>query len=198
MSKVCAVYLRVSTVGLKGEREQSTDMQKADIEAYLKSKGITEFQIYEDRGISGTKKDRPALKKLMLDCRAGKVSSVVCWKLDRLFRSLSDLMQTVMEFKDRGIEFVALKDGIDLSTATGVLMFQIIGAFAQFEAAVIKERVVAGIANARSKGVQLGRPFKKGHSVVKKLKNEGKSVSEIATHTGLSRTTVYRSLKSEL
>ena len=194
MSKVCAVYLRVSTTGLKGEREQSTDMQKADIEAYLKSKGITEFQIYEDRGISGTKKDRPALKKLMLDCRAGKVSSVVCWKLDRLFRSLSDLMQTVMEFKDRGIEFVALKDGIDLSTATGILMFQIIGAFAQFEAAVIKERVVAGIANARSKGIKLGRPEKNGHNVVQKLRNEGKTVREIASHTGLSVKTVYRSL----
>ncbi len=196
--KQVAVYLRVSTEGSKDGRIQSTEMQKLEIESYLKAKGIIDFQIYEDKGISGTKRDRPSLNKLLTDCKNGKVSKVIVYKLDRLARSLSDLLQMVTLFQDSEVEFISVKDSIDMSTATGRLLFQILGSFAEFEAAVIKERVQSGIANAKSKGIQLGRPFKKGHSVVKKLKNEGKSVSEIATHTGLSRTTVYRSLKSEL
>ena len=195
--KHIAVYLRVSTEGVKGTHTQSTDMQRLDIENHLKSKGITEFKVYEDKGFSGTKKDRPALRKLMLDCHYGKVSMVVCWKMDRLFRSLKNLMDTLAVFQTLEIEFVALKDGIDLSTATGRLMMQIVGAFAEFEAAVIKERVISGLANAKSKGVRLGRPFKAGHSVVTKLKEEGKTVKEIAEHTGLSRKTVYRALKDQ-
>lgn len=196
MSKHVAVYLRVSTEGNKNGREQSTDMQRLEIESYLKSKDVTNFVVYEDKGISGTKKDRPALKRLMRDCKAGNVSMVVCYKLDRLFRSLRDLMDTIGTFQTLQIEFVAIKDGIDLSTATGRLMTHIIGAFAEFEAAVIKERVISGLANAKSKGVKLGRPHKKGHSVVQKLKDEGKTVAEIAEFVGLSRQTIYRTLKN--
>lgn len=190
MTKHVAVYLRVST----NDKGQSTEMQKLDVETYLRSKDINSFEIYEDKGFSGTKKDRPALNKLIKDCRQGKVSMVVCWKMDRLFRSLKNLMDTLGEFQASNIEFVALKDGIDLSTATGRLMMQIIGAFAEFEASVTKERVVSGLANARSKGIKLGRPFKKGHSVVGKLRREGRTVKEIAEHTGLSKKTVYRTL----
>lgn len=193
MEKV-AIYLRVSTEGVKNNREQSTDMQKLEIETYLKAKGITEFQIYEDVGISGTKKDRPALKKLISDCRQGKVSMVVCYKLDRVARSLSNLLELFALFQELKIDFVSVKDSIDMSTATGRLLFQILGAFSEFEAAVIKERVLSGLANARSKGVKLGRPFKKGHSVVNFLRNQGKTVKEIAEHTGLSRQSVYRTL----
>jgi len=192
--KHVAVYLRVSTENVKNGHVQDTAMQRLDIENYLKTKGVTEFEIYEDKGFSGTKKDRPALKKLMADCRQGKVKMVICWKMDRLFRSLKNLMDTLAEFQTFGIEFVALKDGIDLSSATGRLMMQILGAFSEFEAAVIKERVLSGLANARSKGVKLGRPFKKGHSVVEQLRSEGRTVKEIAEHTGLSKQTVYRSL----
>jgi DNA invertase Pin-like site-specific DNA recombinase len=192
--KQVAIYLRVSTENTKNGHTQDTAMQRLDIENYLKTKDITGFQIYEDKGFSVTKKDRPALKKLMQDCRNGKISTVVCWKMDRLFRSLKNLMDTLAEFQTLQIEFVALKDGIDLSTATGRLMMQIIGAFAEFEAAVIKERVVSGLANARSKGIRLGRPLKPGHSVVGKLKGEGKSVKEIAEFTGLSKKTVYNIL----
>ncbi len=193
MKKV-AIYLRVSTEGVKNNREQSTDMQKLEIETYLKAKGVTEFQVYEDVGISGTKKDRPALKKLIGDCRQGKVSMVVCYKLDRVARSLSNLLELFALFEEFKIDFVSVKDSIDMSTATGRLLFQILGAFAEFEAAVIKERVLSGLANARSKGVKLGRAFKKGHSVVKSLRSEGKSVKEIAEHTGLSSRSVYRTL----
>lgn len=195
--KKIAVYLRVSTEGSKDGKIQSTGMQKLEIKSYLQSKGFSEFEIYEDKGISGTKRDRPALNKLLSDCKNGKVSKVIVYKLDRLARSLSDLLQIITLFQNSEVEFISVKDAIDMSTATGRLLFQILGSFAEFEAAVIKERVLSGIANARSKGVKLGPPFKKGHSVVKKMKREGHSVRQISEHTGLSTTTVYQSLKKK-
>lgn len=195
--KTVAIYLRISTEGAKGgSKGQDTGMQKLEIESYLKAKGVDKFLIYEDKGISGTRKSRPALNRMMSDCRAGKVSQVVCWKMDRLFRSLKNLLDTLSEFQALGIEFVALKDGIDLTSATGRLMMQILGAFSEFEAAVIKERVLSGLANARAKGVKLGRPMKTGHSVVRSLKEEGKTVKEIAEITELSEKTIYRAMSN--
>ena len=192
-----AIYLRVSTEGLKDGKEQSTDSQRLDIENYLKAKGISNFVIYEDKGISGKKRDRPELNKMIKDCKNCKISMVVVYKLDRLARSLSHLLEIITLFQELGVEFVSVKDSIDMSTATGRLLFHVLASFAEFEAATIRERVMSGLANARSKGVKLGRPFKNGHSVVGKLKNEGKSVVEIAAQTGLSRQSVYRTLNKE-
>jgi DNA invertase Pin-like site-specific DNA recombinase len=81
-----------------------------------------------------------------------------------------------------------------MSTASGRLLFMVLGAVAEFEAATIRERVMSGLAAAKSKGIKLGRPFKKGHSVVAKMRGEGASVAEIEEHTGLSRKTIYRTL----
>jgi DNA invertase Pin-like site-specific DNA recombinase len=192
--KTVGIYVRVSTEGSKNGKEQSTESQRIDIEAYLKSKGVENFEIYEDLGISGKKKDRPALNRLLKDCKGNKISMVVTYRLDRLFRSLRDLLETVALFQELGIDFVSVKDSIDMTCASGRLLFQILGAFGEFEAATIRERVISGIAAARARGVKLGRPFKTGHSVVAKLKSEGKTVKEIAEITNLSKQTVYRSL----
>jgi DNA invertase Pin-like site-specific DNA recombinase len=195
--KHIAVYLRVSTEGEKNGREQDTAMQLLDIQKYLELKGLTNYKVYEDKGHRGGTKDRPALKEMMKDCRSGKVSIVICWKLDRLFRSMKFMLDHVTEFQELGIEFVSVKDNIDLGSASGRLLFQILSAFSEFEAATIRERVNAGLMNAKAKGVKLGRPVKPGHSVVEKLKGEGKSVIEIAGITGLSRQSVYRTLNKE-
>lgn len=192
--KNIGVYLRVSTDGLKDGREQTTESQRLDIEAYLKSKGISQFQVYEDKGISGKKRDRPELNRMLRDCKAGKLSMVVIYRLDRLARSLSHLLELVTLFQELKIDFVSVKESLDMTCASGRLLFQILGAFGEFEASTIRERVMSGIANARSKGIRLGRPEKSGHNVVQKLRNEGKTVREIASHTGLSVKTVYRSL----
>lgn len=194
MKKTVAVYLRVSTDNNKNGHVQSTDMQRLEIKQYLQAKGIEDYWIYEDIGYSGTKKNRPHLKRMMEDCKKGMVSTVICYKLDRLFRSLKDLMDTMFQFNEYGVEFVSVKDSIDMSTPTGRLLFQILGSFAEFEAAVIKERITSGLMNAKSKGVKLGRKKKDGHSVVQELKNQGKSVKEISLHTGLSETSVYNTL----
>lgn len=186
-----AVYLRVST----NDKGQDTAMQLREIEAFLKAKNLTEFKIYEDKGFSGTKANRPALNQLMKDCRVGKISEVICWKLDRLFRSLKHLMNTLAEFETHSVKFVALKDGIDLSTASGRLMMQMIGAFAEFEASVIKERVIAGIENAKAKGICLGRPMARGAHVMAKLRSEGLSIRAIAQQMELPKSTIHNGLK---
>lgn len=170
-------------------------MQRRDIELHLAGLGITDFKVYEDRGYSGTKASRPDLNRLLADCRAGKVSHVVCWKLDRLFRSLQHLVNTLSELNALGVQFTALKDGIDLSTASGRLMMQMVGAFAEFEAAVIKERVKAGLENAKAKGTRLGRPNAKGSAIVPKLRKEGMSVKEISLKLEMPVRTVYNNLK---
>lgn len=189
-----AIYLRVSTIGVKGNHIQSTDSQRLEIENYLKSKGVTDYQVYEDLGISGKKRDRPELNRMIKNCQDGKISQVVIYKLDRLARSLKDLMEITTMFKELKIAFVSVKDSLDMSTATGMLMFNILGSFAEFEAATIRERVLSGLASARSKGVKLGRKKKEAHSVVCELKNSGMTVIEIANHTGLSRKSVYDTL----
>ena len=192
---IVAVYLRVSTTGKKKEKCQDTAMQLRDIEAYLAAMGITEFKVYEDKGYSGTKASRPSLDRLLEDCQKGGVSHVVCWKLDRLFRSLQNLVNTLSEFDTLGVKFIAIKDGIDLSTASGRLMMQVVGAFAEFEAAVIKERVNAGIRNARAKGVKLGRPYAKAAGIVTELRNQGLSVKEISLKLDMPVRTVYNNLR---
>ena len=116
------------------------------------------------------------------------------YKLDRLARSLKDLLEIVATFKELNVDFVSVKDSLDMSTATGMLMFNILGSFAEFEAATIRERVLSGLANARSKGVKLGRKKKEAHSVVCELRANGMTVIEIANHTGLSRKSVYTTL----
>jgi len=196
-NKKVAVYLRVSTEGEKNGREQTTESQRIDIESYLNIKGISNFEVYEDLGISGRKRERPQLNKMLSDCKKGKISMVIVYKLDRLARSLDNLLEIVTLLQEQNVEFISIKDSIDMSTATGRLLFQVLGAFAEFEASVCRERVNSGLANARAKGVTLGRPKKNGHAVVNKLKAEGNSVIEIASLTGLSRQSVYRTLNRE-
>src|SRR5258708_1137164 len=125
--KRVAVYLRVST------QDQSTALQQQEIESYLIARGWTQTSYYEDK-LTGTHGNRPQLKNLMSDVRQRQVDLVICWKLDRLFRSLKDLISTLQEFSELGVEFISLKDNIDLTTSAGRLMLHILGAFGEFEA----------------------------------------------------------------
>lgn len=146
------VYVRVSTIS------QSTDLQLNEIKQYLSSKGVTEYSIYNDSGISGTTNKRPALQSLLKDVKDKKIGCVVVWKLDRLFRSLKDLINTLQDWEANGISFISVKDNIDLSTPIGRLIVHLLGSFSEFEAALIRERVKAGMQNAKREGKVLGRP----------------------------------------
>src|SRR5205823_7352676 len=104
------------------------------------------------------KPKRPALDELMTDCRKRKIDVVLVWKFDRFARSLKQLILALEEFKDLGIDFVSYTEHIDTTTPSGELFFQIFGAFAQFERALVSERVKSGLAHARDQGKRLGRP----------------------------------------
>jgi DNA invertase Pin-like site-specific DNA recombinase len=129
----------------------------------------------------------------MADAKRRKFDVVLVWKLDRFGRSLRHLVNALAEFESLGIAFVSLSDNLDLSTASGRLMFQIIGAMAEFERALIQERVKAGIRNARAKGRRIGRPCKTVDvATVARLRNQGASWRAISTQLGVGVATLHR------
>lgn len=188
MEKRVGIYLRVSTSG------QNTEIQLKEVTEYLQARGINNWEVYEDIQ-SGTTDARPALRRILKDAKSRKINVLVCWKLDRLFRSLKDLLTTIQELNDHRVDFISVRDQIDLTTASGRLMIQLVGAFAEFEAALIRERVRAGLRNARSKGVQLGRPQKVNSNEILLLRRKGLSLSSIGNQIGASKSTVSKTLK---
>lgn len=182
-----AAYVRVST------QDQSTEIQKNDLTQFCESRGWKIFRLYEDKA-TGTNANRPMLKNLLSDARKRKFDLVLVWKLDRFFRSLKDMVTTLQELDDLGIEFVSLKDNIDLTTASGRLMMHMVSAFAEFEAALIRERVRAGIAAAKSKGKRIGKPRIHDYKKIRDLRLEGLSFSAIQKKLQISKGAVCRAL----
>lgn len=145
--------------------------------------------------VSGSKDSRPALNQLMGDAGQRKIDVVLVWKLDRFARSLKHLVNALAEFDAIGVAFVSLHDNLDLTTPAGRLMFQIIGAMAEFERALIQERVKAGLRNARAKGKRLGRPrVTVSVSRIVFLRAQGRSWAQIEAETGVSKGTAQRAL----
>jgi putative DNA-invertase from lambdoid prophage Rac len=185
-----ALYSRVSTIG-KG---QDTEVQARELRDYAARRGWEIVQEYADT-ISGSKENRPALDQLMLDAKRRKLDAILCWKLDRIGRSLKHLVNILAELEAVGVALVSLSDSLDLSTPQGRLMFQIIAAMAEFERSLIQERVRAGLRNARAKGKRLGRPRVPVDSAkVHALRLAGRSWSQISKTTGLSKGTAQRAL----
>lgn len=186
----CAIYARVST----SDKGQSTEMQVRELTEFAKLKGFPIFRVYEDKGFSGSSSNRPMLKELMQDVRDGKVTHVLCWRLDRWFRSLKEVVNTLNEFAERKIVFVSLKDGIDLSSSTGRLMANLLACFAQFEVEVIRERVRSGLENARRHGRVGGRRQQIDREKVLGLRSQGKSLQDIADQLGVTKSAVSKTL----
>lgn len=183
-----AIYVRVST------QDQSLDLQRTELTRFAKARGWKITKVYEDKA-TGTNGNRPRLKELMAAAGAREFDVLLIWKLDRLFRSIKGLVTTIQDFQALGIAFVSLKDQIDLSTPSGRLMLHILGAFGEFEASLIKERVVAGLREAKRKGVQLGRPTEINAAKVLALKAKGKSYQQIADELGCSKAGICKVLK---
>lgn len=148
-----ALYARVST--LNG---QNPEMQLAELREYSTRRGWTVTGEYVDEGESGAKESRPALNRLMADAHRRRFAALLVWKIDRFGRSLRHLVNALADLDALGVSFVSLRDNLDLSTPSGRLMFQVVGAMAEFERALTQERVKAGLRLARSKGKKLGRP----------------------------------------
>ncbi|WP_429911196.1 recombinase family protein [Glycocaulis sp.] len=176
-------YARVST------RDQETHLQ---IDA-LQEHGCE--RIFEEKA-SGAQRDRPELKAAIDYLRAGDV--LVVWKLDRLARSLRQLIETVEGLEDKGIGFVSLTEGIDTTSPGGKLVFHVFGALAEFEREMIRERTKAGLQAAKSRGRRLGRPAALTPDQIemaRALKQAGNhSMPQIARQLGVSRATLYRVL----
>src|SRR5437879_6560400 len=189
MSPRVAIYARVSTTN----HGQDVNLQTRDLEQFAQARGWLLVDSYLDIGISGAKDKRPELNRLMADAKRRKVDVVLVWKLDRFGRSLRHLVNALAEFESLGIAFVSLSDNLDLSTASGRLMFNIIGAMAEFERELIRERVKAGIRNARAKGRQIGRPRMAVDAArIAALRKSGSSWRTIERELGISVRTARR------
>ena len=183
-----ALYARVSTTG----HGQDVGLQLDELRQVAQQRGWEVVGEFIDEGVSGGQQSRPALDQ-MLDCaRRGRFGLIVVWKLDRLGRSLQHLLALLDEIQRLGVGFISLRDaGMDTTTPSGRLMFQLMGAFAEFERAMIKERVIAGVRRAQANGTHCGRPrveFDLRPTLA--LMEKGHGLKRISTMLGISRTTL--------
>ncbi len=185
-----ALYARVSTLN-----SQDPEMQLRELREYASRRGWPVAKEYIDQGVSGSKESRPALNDLMADAHRRKFDAVLVWKIDRFGRSLKHLVNSLAELGALGVAFVSFGDNLDLSTPSGRLMFQIIGAMAEFERALIQERVRAGLRNAQAKGKRLGRPRVAVDALkIASLRAQGRSWAEIVAALGIGKGTAQRAV----
>jgi DNA invertase Pin-like site-specific DNA recombinase len=181
-----ALYARVST--LNG---QNPEMQLSELREYAARRGWTITEEFVDQGVSGCKESRPALNRLMADARRRRFEIIACWKIDRFGRSLKQLVNALADLESYGVAFVSLRDNLDLSSPSGRLMFQIIGAMSEFEKALVQERVACGLRNAVRNGKTLGRPKRiVDRDRILAMKAEGMSLRDIADKLGVGYGTV--------
>lgn len=183
------IYARVST------KEQSCEMQLRDLRAYCVARGFSDVSEYIDVGQSGAKDSRPELNRLMDDMRKRKLDAVVVWRFDRFARSTKHLLTALEEFRAAGIQFISYQENMDTGSPLGQALFTIVAAVAQLERDLIRERVHAGIRNARAAGKQLGRPTRiVDREEIVRLRDNGASVREIAAKVGVGYGTVRKRL----
>jgi DNA invertase Pin-like site-specific DNA recombinase len=195
--KLVAIYARVSS------RTQDTASQEPELKRWAEAhQGPVKW--YRDK-FTGTTMERPAFGRLLADVHAGKVASIVVWRLDRLGRTARGLTALFEDLVARKVNLVSLKDGLDLKTAAGRLMANVLASVAAYETEVRSERVVAGQQAARAAGRTWGgsppgRRLKvtpEQEASIRRQKEEGVKVAAIARGTGLSRPTVYSVLRTE-
>jgi DNA invertase Pin-like site-specific DNA recombinase len=194
-SKRVALYARVSTLN----HGQDPEVQLHELRAYCERRGFEIVGEFVDKGVSGSREQRPALDKLMAVCRKRLVGAVVVYRYDRFARSLRQLVNALEEFNSLGIDFVSLHEGVDTSSPNGRLFFGIFASIAQFERELIRDRVRSGLAAAKAKGKHVGRPrVAVDVRRIESLRRQGRSWSEITRETGISKGTAQRAQASSL
>jgi DNA invertase Pin-like site-specific DNA recombinase len=185
-----AIYARVSTDG------QDPELQLTALRAHAANRGWTIAGEFIDQGYSGAKEKRPALDRLMTAAWSGNVQAVLVWRFDRFARSVKHLIKALEQFRSLNVNFISFQEQFDTSTPIGQAMFTIIGAMAQLERDIIRERVLAGIAVAKARGTRLGRPSVGVNAQeLTSLKSSGLSLHEMARQLRCSRSTVRRRLR---
>ena len=194
MNSKTAIYVRVST----NNGSQTTDSQLGEIKKYCDMRGWNETEVFEDH-VSGGKASRPALDRMVKQMRAGALARCVCWKLDRLGRSLTHLALVIDEMTRLHVPLICTSQGIDTCTESpcGKLQLGVLMAVAEFERSIIKDRVLSGLAAARNRGVRLGRPstLNKRRDEVLELKAKGMGVRSIARELKMPVASVFKLLK---
>lgn len=189
-AKRVALYLRVSTA------DQTVENQRRELEAVAERHGWTVVEVYCDAGISGTKgrDKRPGYNRLCDAIARREFDQVAAWSVDRLGRSLQDLVAFLGELHAKGVDLYLHQQGIDTATPAGKAMFQMLGVFAEFERAIIVERVKAGLARARSQGKRLGRPTLAAdkEAAVRRLLADGTGIVKTARLAGVGVSAVQR------
>ena len=191
--KRVAIYLRVST------GEQTTENQRRELEAVAERSGWQITQVYEDAGISGAKgrDKRPAFDDLCRAATRREFDLVAAWSVDRLGRSLQDLVGFLGEIHAVGVDLYLHKQGVDTTTPAGKAMFQMLGIFSEFERAMIQERVKAGLARAKAQGKKLGRPRISAakEEEIRSLRKDGLGIGKISAIAEVGVGTVKRVLE---
>ncbi len=165
MKKLTCLYVRVST-------DQQTGGMESQIRAlkdWCARNAITEYELFTDEGISGAKESRPSLNRMMQMVDDDLVDQVVVFSFSRFARSTSHLLKALQKFKDKKVRFQSVTEVVDTSSPMGMALLTILGALAQLERELICERVRAGLANARAKGVHIGRVKKRDSDLIRKL-----------------------------
>jgi DNA invertase Pin-like site-specific DNA recombinase len=190
--KRIAIYARVST------DRQSTESQLNTLREYIEKREWNLFKEYIDEGFTGSNTKRPAFKEMMADAKKRRFDVLLVYKLDRLSRSLKDLIITLDDLKSTGIDFVSYDNSLDTTTPTGRLIFHVVGSVAEFEREIIKERVKSGLENARRKGKRLGRPPVSSALVeeAKRLRSQGMPYRKIGLQLGIPESTVRANINA--
>ena len=192
MERQIAIYVRVSS------RQQDTRSQEPDLKRWAEVYADAPVKWYRDK-FSGKTMDRPGWNRLEADMVAGKISRIVVWRLDRLGRTAAGLTALFEDLQRRRVGFEALRDKVDLSTAAGRLVANVLASVAAYENEVRSERIRAGQAVAHANGKRWGGS-EKGRRIkvtaeqarsIRRLKDEGEKIAAIARATGLSRPTIY-------
>ena len=190
-----AFYLRVST------GEQTTVNQRLELEAVAQARGWVVAGIYEDHGVSGSKgrQQRPQLDRLLKDAVRGRFDLLAAWAVDRLGRSLQDLVATLADLQAAGVGLYLHRQAVDTSTPSGRAMFGMLGVFAEFERAMIQERVRAGLERARKAGRSWGDPGSRStRSRSRRPSRAGLSVRKTAALLGITPSKVQRLQRERL
>jgi DNA invertase Pin-like site-specific DNA recombinase len=190
MQKRAAIYVRVST------DKQTIENQIAALRQIAERRGWEVVGQYSDAGISGAKgrDGRPGLDQMLKDASKRKFDVIMSWAIDRLGRSLIDLLGTIQTLEASGVDLYLDQQAIDTTTAAGKLMFQVCGAFAEFERSMIRQRVHAGLKRAVAQGKQLGRP-RIDDAVERRIQAQlrlGKGILKVARELGVGSGTVQR------
>jgi len=190
MAKKVGFYLRVSTA------DQTTENQRRELEGVARRHCWEVAAVFEDAGISGSKgrAKRPGFDAMLRAVARKEIDLIAAWSVDRLGRSLLDLVALLVEFHEKGVGLYLHQQGLDTTTSAGKAMFQMLGVFAEFERSIIQERIRSGLARAKANGQKLGRPkaSKTIEDAIKAERAKGLSINKIAKKLRVGNALVQR------